>query len=651
LFLPITAVVLTGNEKPHTPIALQPVIDYAYFVLHYRLNSAVVQRTMSRKYFCIPAYFNTLKGTFNFRIVSTAFIALTLALCLASCSQIKSRPELIAVTSTAAAPIDLGLATSESPLVEDIIHVTPIPIVSAEIDSPIADETSSQDLSISVEDIQLFPISTIISGDRVTIQIQPYVPESVTVENVPVEIYIDDQPVVNDTLDQRNWEGNAEGIYEWVWDTSGLVSKHEIRVILDSQDVIQEGDADPTNNEATITFRVGKAMERPLEERNASWITAETDCCYVHAITRTAAYRDFPELLTMVDSAISEASNQLGVFPEEKINLYFIERTIGQGGYAGTEMVIVYNDRPFIGGELYELLVHESVHIIDRQFAPQRTKFLAEGVAVWAAGGHYQKQDLQKRAATLLAMNKFIPLAELANNFYPAQHEIGYLEAGAFVDYLVSEYGWPDVREFYSNTSASDGDTEAEALDVNLRHYFKASLAELEAAWLAELQTYSLNDEDIADLRTTIRYYDTARDYQKIYDPTAYFRTAWLPHPDEVIEFGNAADFLRQPDTETNFTMELMLRSAYDAIAKGDTNRANVLLDSIERFLSQNGTADPLVTSYQDIVHTVVAFGYEPQNVTLDGESAEVLATTASGNRLLNLDLNIQRGDWILLSN
>jgi hypothetical protein len=609
---------------------------------------------MSRKYFDLPDYFKTLLGASKFRAWSfqTVAIFLILSFFLASCSQIKPRPELIAVTSTVVAPDDLWQPTVESPFVEEIIQATPIIIVSPEVDPQKADDQASQDLTISVEDIQLFPVSTIISGDRVTIQIQPNVPEGITVENVPVEIYIDEQSVVNDTLDQRNWGGKAQGIYEWVWDTSGLAGVHEIRILLDSQDLIQEGDEDPTNNEVKTTIRVGKLAERPLEERNASWISAETDCCHVHALTRTAAYRDFPELLVMVDSAISEASSRLGVFPEDKIDIYFIERTIGQGGYAGTEMVIVYNDRPFIGGELYELLVHESIHIIDRQFAPQRTKFLAEGIAVWAAGGHYNEQDLQQRAAALLAINEFIPLAELANDFYPAQHEIGYLEAGAFVDYLVGEYGWPDVREFYSNTSVSDGATEAKALDVNLQRYFNTSLAELEAAWLAELQTYSPNENEIAELRTTIRYYETARAYQELYDPTAYFRTAWLPHPDEVIEFGNAADFLRQPDTETNFTMELMLRSAYDAITEADYSRANVILESIERFVNQeNGTADPLVANYQNIVHTVVAFGYEPQKVTLSGEVAEVLATTATGNRLFNLDLGIQRGDWILLSN
>lgn len=603
----------------------------------------------------LPAILNTFLGAFRTktRLVVLVVFALILSLFLVSCSQINPRPELIAVTQEPTATVQLPQPTAENQPVAELPQT--IPTVPPEPDSnslSTEPEGNSPDLSIAVEDIQLFPVSKIISGDRVTFQIQPFVPKGVTVENVSVEIFVDGQLVSSDTLEWRNWEGNAQGVYEWVWDTSGLAGMHEIHVVLDSQDLIQEGDQDPTNNEVKTTVRVAKFMERPLEERDATWISAETDCCFVHAITRTAAYRDFPELLLLVDSAISEASSRLNEFPEEKIDIYFIERTIGQGGYAGSDMVIVYNDRPFIGGELYELLVHEAVHVIDRQFAPQRIKLLSEGVAVWAAGGHYQQQDLQQKAATLLAINKFIPLAELADNFYPAQHEIGYLEAGALVDYLVGIYGWPEVRDFYSNTSLSDSPTEAEALDINLQRYFNVSLSELETAWLKELLTYSPTEDEIAELQTILRYYETARAYQKLFDPTAYFRTAWLPHPSEVIEFGNAADFLRQPDTETNFTIELMLRSAYDAIAEKDYNRADVLLESIQRFLDQkNGMADPLVSNYQNIVHTVVAFGYEPHRVTLVGDMAEVLATTASGTRLYDLELGMQRGDWVLLSN
>jgi hypothetical protein len=537
-----------------------------------------------------------------------------------------------------------------TPTVDVQSAATPAP--SPTVEAPEAEDATPQDLSITAEDVQLFPVPRIISGDRVTFGVQPHVPLGVTVENVSVDIYVDGQAASSSKLEWRNWDGRAQGIYEWVWDTSGHPGNHEIRVVLDSQDVIQEGDEDATNNETVFTVRVGKASERPLEERDASWITSENDCCYVHAMTRTAAYRDLPELLATIDSAVSEVASRLNETPENKFDVYLIDRTIGQGGYAGSELVIVYNDRPYIGGALYELIKHEAVHVIDRQFAPQRIEFLAEGVAVWASGGHYSVQDLQRRAAALLAINEYVPLADLADSYYQAQHEIGYLEAGAFVDFLVTQYGWPKVREFYSGTSTSDGATEAEALDTNLQEYFGSSLAELETAWLAQLRSLQPTEAEVADLRSTIRYFETARRYQLAHDATAYFRTAWLPRPGEAIERGNAADFLRRPDSETNLTLEVMLLAAYEAIGVKDYGKANVLLDSIERSLEQDAAAaDPLVGSYEEIVHSAVAFGYEPQRVTLDGGNATVLATTASGYQLFDLGMELRRGDWILLSN
>jgi hypothetical protein len=115
---------------------------------------------------------------------------------------------------------------------------------------------------------------------------------------------------------------------------------------------------------------------------------------------------------------------------------------------------------------------------------------------------------------------------------------------------------------------------------------------------------------------------------------------------------GNIADFLRHPDDETNLALELLLRNAYDALRLGDYDRANVIVESVERYLDPaRATIDPLVSSFMEIVHTAVAFGYEPQRIAMDGDTAHVVATTASGYRLINLDLELRRGDWVLLAN
>ncbi len=611
-----------------------------------RLNNQALMRNLTRAKASL-ARFHSILGFRGSHRYAARILLLLATIGAAGCATLPATapaPISTAAATTAAADEAPGQVVNEVPATA----VPPSPTSAAA--STVEHDVS--DLSVDAADIRLFPVPSIISGDRVTVQIYPHVPAQLAVEKVGVDIYVDGEVVSSDTLSTRNWEGLAEGVYEWVWDSTGKPGEHELRIVLDAQDQIQIGDEDPNNNETVVPFKVRKAGERPLEERDVTWITALVDCCELHVLQQTAAYRDLGSLQRQVESAVSQAASRLNEAPEEPIDVYFIERTIGQGGFASSEMVVTYTDRPYIGGQLYELLVHEAVHVLDRQFAPQRTKLLAEGIAVWATGGHYKQEDLHTRMAALLQMNEYIPLATLANEFYPAQHEIGYLEAGALVAYLVDRGGYPTFRDFYSNTTASDGATEAEALDVNLQSYYGLSLDELEMEWLAFLATKQPSEAEIADLQTTVRFYETARRYQTLYDPSAYFRTAWLPHPAEVQERGNTADLTRHPKAEINVTIEIMLRAAEEARQAQDFNRANVLLDSVTRILDQSGAFnDPLAASYQRIVREAMNFGYEPQQVLLDGGNAEVLVTTASGFHLSTIALEQRSGDWVFLAN
>lgn len=193
-------------------------------------------------------------------------ILLMAALFLTACGQ-NSPGEATAVPSpTPAASEAAPPATATAQTMDSAITAAP----TAPPKRPSERDTASQDIGITAEDIQLYPVSKIISGDIVTFQVQPDVPEEVAIENVTVDIYVDGQLVSADHLAWRNWDGKAQGFFEWVWDTSGLPGYHDIRVVLDGQDLIKEGDSDPTNNETTFSVRVGKSSERPLEERDAS---------------------------------------------------------------------------------------------------------------------------------------------------------------------------------------------------------------------------------------------------------------------------------------------------------------------------------------------------------------------------------------------
>ena len=302
------------------------------------------------------------------------------------------------------------------------------------------------------------------------------------------------------------------------------------------------------------------------------------------------------------------------------------------------------------GGQLHELLVHETVHILDQQFAPQRISFFAEGLAVWATEGHYKHENIDERSAALLTLNQVMPLESLIDNFYPVQHEIAYLQAAGFVTYLVDNFGWETFRNFYSATTAADGATKATAVDNNLQLYYGRSLAEMEADWLAHLRTLAPSDQTLNDLDTTIRFYNLMRRYQLLYDPTVHFLNAWLPAPDKIEQYGNPADFTRHPQTEMNVTLELMLVTAVAELQAGNYGRANLIMDSISRVFDNNGSfIDPLANSYLGIVQTLTSAEYMPQQADIQGETATAQVTTLKNNNLQQIRLGLRPHGWVIL--
>jgi hypothetical protein len=580
--------------------------------------------------------------------------ALALLAVLTACSAGNdATPAIAAVTPSAESPTALPESAVSTATAALTSTPSPLPPTHTATPSPIPTATAvTYDLAITAADVYLYPIPDIYSGDRVTVQVLPTVPDTVLPENVTVDVFVDGALVSSGVLDGRNLAGQAIGLFQWVWDTTDAIGEYQIQVVLDQNDTIIIGDEDPHNNETTVTAVVRDRSELPAAERNASWVTAETVCCIVHAVTGTAAYRDLSDLLVAVETAVQQASSRLREPVGRKLHVYFIDRVLGQGGYAGSSMVISYLDRNYVGRGLHHVLVHEATHLLDRQFAPQRIIFLAEGVAVWASDGHYKTENLDQRAAALLVLDQYVPLAELIDDFYPVQHEVGYLQAAGLVTYLVGLQGWDHFRAFYTDVTQDDAPTLSAAVDLNLQIYYNKTLAELETEWLAYLASIPLDDAVVSDLATTIRYFNVVRDYQIHYDPTAYFLTAWLPYPQEVEEQGNPADLMRHPEAEVNIALEVMFHDADMALRNSDYNRANVLLDSIVRVLNNEGAfIDPLATSYLNVVRKATSMGYQVQQVNLDGNQALVWATTPVNSNLVQLNLALRGNGWVLLSN
>ena len=568
----------------------------------------------------------------------------------AACGQADVDAPIVARETAVSLPSATTPADTPSPTVETTVTASAVPAETAiPTDMPTASPTPiTDDLSLAPENVFLYPVPEIYAGDRVTIQVFPQVPDNMKVEDVTLHVFVDGDEVAASQLGFGSLSSRPQAVVEWVWQTNNIAGGHEIQVTLDQGDLIQVGDENPDNNTAVVAVMVLAPALRPVTERNATWVTAENECCLIHVVSGTAAYRDLPDLTVMVETAVQEAGRQLNLEPEEKIDIFLVDRVIGQGGYAGSGMVLSYLDRQYSGGGLYETVVHESAHVLDRQIAPRRISFLAEGTAVWVAGGHYKAEDLDERTAALVTINDYIPLAALADDFYLVQHEIGYLEAGGLVKYLVDTYGWSVYRNFYSDVTLGNETAPSEALDQGFQTHYSKSLSAMESEWLAYLAQIEVSETAVNDLATTIRFYNVMRQYQTQYDPTAHFLTAWLPYPQDVVEKGNPADLTRHPHEEINITLEAMLLAADTTMRDGDYNRANILLESIIRVIENDGAfIDPLAINYRNIVRAAQEEGYQAQQISLNGSRAELTATKNNSTNLDTFKLMLQGQTWV----
>lgn len=501
------------------------------------------------------------------------------------------------------------------------------------------------DVAIVPADVHLYPVAQIYAGERVTFRLNPSVSDELAPRVVGVEIEINGEEVVDGSLGGwSSFSNEAFGFYQWVWTAEPGV--HSVRVTLDPENKLEE--PDEGNNSAEITFVVPETTIA-----KDVWEAEFTDSATVYFISGTDAHRDKEKLLALVESAVQKAASTLGVTPEKRVTVYFIDRVIGQGGYAGSSMVISYLDRNYSGGGLYEVLVHESIHVLDDQFVnADDIRFLTEGLAVWGAGGHYKLENLDARAGGLLldTQNRYVPLRELVDNFYPAQHEVSYLQGGGFVNFLVETYGWEAVKEMYANSGRRDGESPATALDRTLSTYFNKSLEQLETDWHVYLQGVARSAEDALDLELTIKFYDVMRDYQKAHDPTAYFRYAWLPAPDVLREQNITAELTRNPEKEVNRVYETMLDAADRALRDGDFAQAGAILDSVSRSLEMDKFNDPLAQNYVSLVQLADEQGLVAENITfstVDGVQLAEVRATDSANQLIELTYNLDGQNWV----
>ncbi|HLF02773.1 MAG TPA: hypothetical protein VI547_12400 [Anaerolineales bacterium] len=560
-------------------------------------------------------------------------IALALAATL-SCNTLLPRPTPTPVPT--ATPLPTPTPVPPTPTVAPTQTATPIP---------------HSDLYIEPGDVIIHPDSEIYAGDIVSFEVFAHDGANIGLSNFSIALYANEPNPNNQIgLSQATSYGLGERLqatFVWVWNTAGLVGPQTLTVVLDPRGEIQNGDENESNNTLAFTVDVQPRTGLAPAERYAEWITAESECCIFNYITGSAAERDLELIQTTADRAVRYVETKVGREAEEKIVFNLINRLLGHGGFASDTVTISYLDRDYAGGGLENVFRHEAAHILNRAFGRERPAIIEEGAATYITGGHFKEEPFEPRLIGLLALDRYIPLAELTDDFYNAQHEIGYLEGAALIDYLVNMYGW---ERFVTLLGAfQSAGSQSAMLDAGLRLAYDKTLAELEAEWLAHLRAQPVDERWRKDIEYTVAYYDTVRRYQQANDPSAHFLTAWIPDISQAVRDDIVADYSRHPETATNIALETMLIEIDRAIEAGDFDTVRRYLDSVNAVLEAGGiiAVDSLAADHFALTEAALSAGYEPQHIQLAADSATVIASLPDQPAALT-DLKLTRinGVW-----
>ena len=419
--------------------------------------------------------------------------------------------------------------------------------------------------------VQYHPDGGLYVGDRVSIEVIP--PPDWDVGEQQVRVVVGEQVLGVADFSPSGVGQREQATFWWVWDTTDLEEGKQIL----RYDILPDGQS------WQDSIKLLPADERPYPQ--AAWVTTTSDCCTLAYITGTDAERDIGLLKKMVDDQAENALQRLQTENKPPISITFIPRLLGHGGFVSNGIYVTYLDNNYTGITTSQVIHHEIVHSIDRNLGGKlMPSMLVEGLAVYLSGGHFKTEPLLPRAAALLELDTYIPLETLVESFYYQQHEIGYLEAGALVAYMVGRYGWEDYQTFYRDIDAVGDQTES--LEVGLNKHFEISLEQLEKDFLNVLRGQDVSDSVITDLRITVKFYDSLRHYQEILDPSAYFLTAWFPDGDIMREEGIVADFLRSPNRLDNLFFEFLLRTSSKNVSSRDQKQAEMILELVNFLLS-----------------------------------------------------------------
>jgi hypothetical protein len=363
-----------------------------------------------------------------------------------------------------------------------------------------------------------------------------------------------------------------------------------------------------------------------------AWGNWETEHFCLYFVPGTAAERDRAEIGALAEEALAAIGENLELAFEGQMDVYLVPRVFWQGGaaYGNKVQLISYLDRNYTSVEIWSYFTHEGTHALAQDLLQPKENgggpdgVLVEGLAVWASNGHYRREPIHAWAAVVAASDEYIPLAELrAGPFYEFQHETSYMQAASFVQYLVETHGLERFKELYGRATGDAGYDEALVQGLYGKGY-----AELEADWLAYLETVEPTPEQVEAWKFRVRSFEVMRRYQNEIDSDARILpssppTEWMSDTLRI--------FTRRLNAPQNIILETALIAAQERQHSGDTAGAAALLDEVEAAL--DGDAGWQAASLQALEAVLELLARQDRTV-LRADAAAYRQTLVPGSSL-----------------
>ena len=473
---------------------------------------------------------------------------------------------------------------------------------------------------LELDSVQFFPWP-LYPGDWVSVSVNPRVPVDVT-GPLTLTWALDNTDILTAPVGFEGLDARLRARFYWAWRVPEMTAAIPLTfTLLLSPDTF---DPDRTDNTLVMTVvpRSVEAFYAP--EPETIWASTELSGVRLHYLTGTAAERDLEVIAAEVAAAYEDVGARFGFSAAgDLLEIYLLDRVIGHGGYASWDWAaITYTDRQYTPPNLGMVLRHELTHRLDAALGCHAApSVVREGLAVYVAGGHYWAGSPIHDTAALRTSAHYIPLSQLADDFYTYQHEVSYREAGAFVGYIVEHFGWEGMETFCRATLSGEWQDATAQLSAGLLALAEPDWQAFEAMWEAWLDAQSVPSETLARLEVELRLMETLRIYQRVYDPGAHFLEGILFSPKDGVQWNITADFVRRPHEAEPVALELLLAMAQEAVSSGIVEAVERPLSAVEDALANGFPQSGLAADVRAIVAAALVQGYEPYRLVphLDG--------------------------------